>query len=295
MVRPASLLLAFTALAAAATALTCPAGTWKQGDHCQACQSGYQCPDGVNQTPCNAGTYANSGNTACVTCPAGSKCPNSGLSAPTPCDAGQYQSMPGQSNCNPCPAGTYTGATGQTGCCPCCVGSFNSQTSQTHCQACANGKNSPAGSTGQNQCTGTAWTSPPTCTTPSTATTCPATSQRRARSNAKAKRTCPKFGQKLCPILYGRGGSECVDVENDLESCGGCMDADESLGGGVDCTQISGARDVACRRGKCVVTRCAPGYQVAEDRTTCVPSMKMQAAAARSNAKVHAAFARSHL
>ncbi|KZO99491.1 hypothetical protein CALVIDRAFT_561349 [Calocera viscosa TUFC12733] len=295
MVRPAALLLALAALAASASATTCSPGTWNQGGHCQACQSGYQCPDGINQYMCNAGTYANSGNTACVTCPVGNQCPSGGLSAPRPCDAGWYQDQVGQSSCKNCPAGTFNGAMGQTGCCACCVGSFNSQQTQTHCQACSNGKTSPAGSTDESQCTGPKWTSPPTCTTPSTATTCPATSQRRARSNAKAKRSCPKFGQKLCPILHGRGGSECVDVENDLESCGGCMDADPSLGGGVDCTQISGARDVACRRGKCVVTRCAPGYQVAEDRSTCVASIQLQTGAGRNKARAHAAFVRSHL
>jgi len=108
------------------------------------------------------------------------------------------------------------------------------------------------------------------------------------------KRGCPKFGQKLCPILHGRGGDECVDVASDLESCGGCMGVPVELGGGVDCTQISGARDVACRRGQCVVTRCAPGHTLAEDRASCVPMMKMQPHLARGQAKAHAAFVRSH-
>ncbi|EJT98492.1 hypothetical protein DACRYDRAFT_57420 [Dacryopinax primogenitus] len=288
-------LLSLAALLSPALAITCNPGTWAQGDHCQACQSGYQCPDGVNQYPCNAGYYANSGNTGCLVCPTGAYCPNSALSSYKPCDAGTYQDQVGQTQCKDCAAGTYTAAMGQTGCCNCCPGSFNSQTHQTHCQACANGKLSPAGSTSQNQCTGTTWASPPACTTPSTSSTCPASSQRRRHVSTR-RRECPKDGQKICPILHGRGGEECVDVETDLESCGGCMDSPPELGGGVDCTQIQGARDVACRKGKCVVSRCAPGWRLNADKSECVPRLKAQTMAQGRGgpARAHAAFVRSH-
>jgi len=59
----------------------------------------------------------------------------------------------------------------------------------------------------------------------------------------------------LCPnglfacALGGTHQFECVDVEADLRSCGGCVG--EGLPG-VDCLALPGVRDVTCIRGKCV-------------------------------------------
>ncbi|KDN51028.1 hypothetical protein RSAG8_00657, partial [Rhizoctonia solani AG-8 WAC10335] len=45
---------------------------------------------------------------------------------------------------------------------------------------------------------------------------------------------------------------ECLKVEEDLESCGGCAyPFSPCQGPGVDCSAIPGAEIVACRRGLC--------------------------------------------
>ncbi|KAF8966068.1 hypothetical protein BDZ97DRAFT_716401 [Flammula alnicola] len=70
-------------------------------------------------------------------------------------------------------------------------------------------------------------------------------------------------GLTSCPII-GRGlqSWECVDTENDLESCGGCVLPDHPgmHPEGVDCTAIQDVSDVSCIHGQCVVRRCMPGY-----------------------------------
>lgn len=50
---------------------------------------------------------------------------------------------------------------------------------------------------------------------------------------------------------------ECVDVQRDLEACGGCPGVD-----GVDCTSLEGVNDVACVRGECEVRSCERGYRL---------------------------------
>ena len=75
---------------------------------------------------------------------------------------------------------------------------------------------------------------------------------------------CPR-GHKSCPVygstLRGRGylkGHECVDVQNDLESCGGCVADDSPFGGrtadgGRDCSAIPNVDSVSCKAGKCLI------------------------------------------
>lgn len=52
---------------------------------------------------------------------------------------------------------------------------------------------------------------------------------------------------------------ECVDVQHDLESCGGCVHNDamngesSGVGSGQDCSQIAGVDTVRCVQGKCVI------------------------------------------
>ena len=72
-------------------------------------------------------------------------------------------------------------------------------------------------------------------------------------------------GHKNCPIYglspRGRGylkGYECVDVRNDLESCGGCVANDSPFGertadGGRDCSAIPNVDSVTCKAGACVI------------------------------------------
>lgn len=73
---------------------------------CTACPIGGQCPTDTlpSYIPCANGTYSDSlGRELCITCAAGSKCPNPKGPA-TPCDNGYY-SLAGAQDCTICPAG----------------------------------------------------------------------------------------------------------------------------------------------------------------------------------------------
>lgn len=73
----------------------------------------------------------------------------------------------------------------------------------------------------------------------------------------KRSNKCFRKGYKRCPKLYGTGGTECVDVANDTDSCGGCMalasDVPSSLSNvnGVDCNTLPGINVAKCVRGQC--------------------------------------------
>ncbi|BGP18846.1 hypothetical protein JCM10213_003501 [Rhodosporidiobolus nylandii] len=77
-------------------------------------------------------------------------------------------------------------------------------------------------------------------------------------------------------IMAGKGGYECVNVKEALDSCGGCA----STGEGRDCSSIRGAAGVGCYAGECVVFSCQAGWRPSLDGTKCV-----RAAAAKSGAK----------
>ncbi|KAH9486921.1 Protein priA [Psilocybe cubensis] len=64
-----------------------------------------------------------------------------------------------------------------------------------------------------------------------------------------------------CPISGLSGDYECLDTSSELESCGGCT----SVGQGQDCTKITGAWNVGCERGSCVVLTCAGGFRIGAD------------------------------
>ncbi|KAF8314190.1 hypothetical protein DL93DRAFT_2080261 [Clavulina sp. PMI_390] len=92
---------------------------------------------------------------------------------------------------------------------------------------------------------------------------------------------------------------ECLDVQTNLESCGGCVapytlglskGEIESLVPGVDCTAQEGVSDVECLRGACVVKKCRKGWELApavgaaaerEGLLQCVPKGKSVEVAAR--------------
>ncbi|OWZ69153.1 hypothetical protein AYX15_00003 [Cryptococcus neoformans] len=61
-------------------------------------------------------------------------------------------------------------------------------------------------------------------------------------------------------------GFECVELETELNSCGGCL----ALGSGQDCALIENARTTGCENGSCQVYSCFDGYVVSPDRTSCV-------------------------
>ncbi|KAJ7675475.1 hypothetical protein B0H17DRAFT_1161575 [Mycena rosella] len=70
----------------------------------------------------------------------------------------------------------------------------------------------------------------------------------------------------------GRNSWECIDTQNDLESCGGCPYSDLSTfeAVGNDCTAIHGVSDVSCIRGQCVVHKCMSGYDIGARRSECI-------------------------
>ncbi|GLB42741.1 hypothetical protein LshimejAT787_1201900 [Lyophyllum shimeji] len=84
---------------------------------------------------------------------------------------------------------------------------------------------------------------------------------------------CPR-GLSACGVL-GRGARswECINTQTELESCGGCTIPlyNGQVGPeGRDCTVIEGVSDVSCVKGRCLVHRCMPGYEVNTDGDSCV-------------------------
>lgn len=76
-------------------------------------------------------------------------------------------------------------------------------------------------------------------------------------------------GWKRCQIP-GREVMECVDVLNDLWSCGGCeVPFGENEPAGVDCTAIPNVAGVSCLDGICTIGSCARGFLLNEDQTSC--------------------------
>ncbi|RDB21986.1 Protein priA [Hypsizygus marmoreus] len=86
--------------------------------------------------------------------------------------------------------------------------------------------------------------------------------------------TCKDGGQTACGVISRNAKSwECIDTQNDLESCGGCiipLHSQLSSPEGEDCTAIPGVSDVSCIRGGCVVHRCRPGYDINSTGSSCV-------------------------
>ncbi|KAG8690260.1 hypothetical protein FRC11_012854, partial [Ceratobasidium sp. 423] len=67
-----------------------------------------------------------------------------------------------------------------------------------------------------------------------------------------AMTACP-YGTTRCEVKSGRGGFECVDTLNSLETCGGCDS---------DCSLLDGTNEVQCFKGHCVIKSCSPGYDL---------------------------------
>ncbi|KAJ3729775.1 hypothetical protein C8R42DRAFT_716043 [Lentinula raphanica] len=91
----------------------------------------------------------------------------------------------------------------------------------------------------------------------------------------QTQRVC-RPGWMACGIAGGTLRQwECIDIQRDLESCGGCpsdvVSADGDFGRGVDCTTIPGVSDVSCVSGRCAVEKCMPGYKVSRSGRHCEP------------------------
>ncbi|KAK2459987.1 hypothetical protein APHAL10511_007993 [Amanita phalloides] len=94
---------------------------------------------------------------------------------------------------------------------------------------------------------------------------------------AQAKSNC-KASESVCGIP-GREGSfdfECINIDNSLDSCGGCVAPHPFVGqprpSGKDCSKISNAMEVECIERSCVVHRCKEGFQPNETRGACIRS-----------------------
>ncbi|KAF8886719.1 hypothetical protein BD779DRAFT_1470986 [Infundibulicybe gibba] len=140
---------------------------------------------------------------------------------------------------------------------------------------------SAPGSSNPGACSGSGNTTPALSCQQDPNTRLPSRPCQPASSAAQCPPTSlPKSTQKNCPVYKnskGTTGYECVDVANDLESCGGCVgfsrDGRKSEDGGRDCSAIPGVDTVECTLGKCVIKRCRSGYKKARFGDGCIPTM----------------------
>jgi hypothetical protein len=77
----------------------------------------------VSYLPCPAGSYPDSGSTACNLC-----------------DPGKFSGSIGDVACSSCPSGTYSNTNGSTACLSCVAGKFSSGLGATICMECSVGK-----------------------------------------------------------------------------------------------------------------------------------------------------------
>ncbi|KIK63331.1 hypothetical protein GYMLUDRAFT_241830 [Collybiopsis luxurians FD-317 M1] len=90
----------------------------------------------------------------------------------------------------------------------------------------------------------------------------------------QTQRTC-QSGWKACGVPGGGPRDwECIDVKDDLWSCGDCpfdvmVSPSGTPGRGVDCTSIPGVSDVGCSAGRCVIRKCMSGYKVSSNGHDC--------------------------
>jgi hypothetical protein len=68
-----------------------------------------------------------------------------------------------------------------------------------------------------------------------------------------------------CPLPGRKNLFECVDVMNDIQSCGACW----STGEGEDCTAFDDLATASCVMGKCQY-KCPIGYNLTP--TGCIPA-----------------------
>ncbi|GJE92427.1 hypothetical protein PsYK624_085810 [Phanerochaete sordida] len=122
-----------------------------------------------------------------------------------------------------------------------------------------------------------------------------ALSARSDSLTARAQASC-KTSDTVCGIYGSRDSHayECIDIQSNLESCGGCMapnpfaPPNTSATAGRDCTDITGVDSVNCVRGACHVEKCAAGYAVNGAQDGCVAAHGAKSATHKSALKVQA-------
>jgi len=85
---------------------------------------------------------------------------------------------------------------------------------------------------------------------------------------------CPT-GHTACDLPLSRldpnsRAFECVNIQSDIESCGGCPSPlSSSAKKGEDCTAIPNVLGVGCNQGVCSVLSCIRGFEVGADGKSC--------------------------
>ncbi|KAF8886724.1 hypothetical protein BD779DRAFT_1441470, partial [Infundibulicybe gibba] len=278
----------------------CPAGYYapnKGTKICTPARAGYYVgvPGSTSDSPCSAGTYSGlTASTECSSCPPGKYCPSDGLSIPLLCLAGRFSTGGNVVACDLCPAGSFNNVLGSTGCCLCCAGRFSTLLGSTSCTSCPSWKMySAPGSIHEGKCSATRGLYQPatSCLQNQDTRSCPASQPYPTGNYAKRNiypKTCSTSGHKNCPIFKNTrqrasvlAGYECVDVANDLESCGGCVNFNSVNGsrsedGGRDCSGIPHVNAVSCSSGRCIIGSCRTGYKVSSDGESCVAKTAFQ-------------------
>ncbi|KAF8898729.1 hypothetical protein BD779DRAFT_1464831 [Infundibulicybe gibba] len=87
--------------------------------------------------------------------------------------------------------------------------------------------------------------------------------KRASLHKSRSGQLCPS-GLDACAV--SSSDYQCVDIETDLEFCGGCV----ASGVGQNCNAIKGAWNVGCEQGRCAVYTCAGGFKRNREGTSCI-------------------------
>lgn len=223
----------------------CPANTYSiTGGSCQACPGGSTSTTGSAQCSCsNTGKAPVSG----LCCAANQQVSNGkcacagsntilGSSGTCQCQPGYSQGAGSDINCYQCAAGWYS--SGGPSCQLCPPGTFSSA-GAAGCSTCPDGSVTPT--SGSIQCS----TCPKGQTNNNAHTSCIALAS-KGLAKKRSTYTCPEQFS-ACPLNDRKGGWECVNTKEDVQSCGGCW----STGKGVDCTSFDSYASARCVKGVC--------------------------------------------
>lgn len=94
----------------------------------------------------------------------------------------------------------------------------------------------------------------------------------KRRVSRRSDEPCP-VGLDICGVTGGNGW-DCVNIEKDRDSCGGCAIpspfAPAASSAGIDCTRMPNVDTVDCVSGSCYVRSCQSGFTVSSSHDGCV-------------------------
>ncbi|KAH9821802.1 hypothetical protein DFH28DRAFT_532189 [Melampsora americana] len=98
---------------------------------------------------------------------------------------------------------------------------------------------------------------------PSKCEATPSARARRVKRSQVALGLCP-IGLSACPIspFSSSKGYECIDTQEEIESCGGCS----STGEGINCNTVPGVKFAGCAASQCLAFSCEEGYNLTSDQ-----------------------------